>query len=724
MKKQSKKYSNSSKSENKRKQTFLNNSKFTRMFEIFNNFLSFFTKEKMKTIYNNLLYAILKKSNSKKLNKWIQKRLQISGKKEKNKFKQAKTNIKFPGDKFNLFKPTILDKYLLKDFLKNAFGALFLFIFIFIITQLINELPYFFKVSHRLPSTGYIIKMYLLRIPYASTLLAPAAFLFSTIFTLGNFYKNNEIVAAVGSGVYLFRLTRPLWVIGLIFSVFLIAFTEYISVPTWDTAQSMNDKIRHPNRYKKDQMNLNITGEGNLFYSMERYDARKKIMIKPIIIKERKNVSEVESQKFKQFSKRIIEVRKRIEEEIKLTKTKKIKSKNVTKLIKRYNTVKNEIMQIKASIRDIKSKISLRAKQIEKLQDLNKILEIKKVIKDLRKKLYRNNRNLRKTNELFEELEKRKKEQDKLLKKVIKKKVIQENEEKLVKKDTPKQKPTTLKSNPGEGKTNVPFYKKYEMLRKKQMMENPDKFPQKKQIKMNFKVSNKYPWPGIIKDYGSNTTKKRPRMGAKVIDPDTLKPYKKEFEILVKNIKKPTIPLYVVYRLDADKIHWNEKTKQWIVQNGVIRFWHEKQGFLREKTKKIKYWILPSKDKPYHFEKNVKKITRMTIPEGVKFIEKLRRSNKKFEHELVDLIGYHFAFQFGTFLIIFIGVTIGKFHSRKNLFIKSLLMALFIFVAYYVTFQFGSSLGKQKLINPYFSPWLGNIAFLAAALIRRRSAQT
>ena len=209
--------------------------------------MKFFNKIKTRLIsrYNEFLLKLLKKSKRKKLNDFIEYRLKIRKKKyNSGQFDSKIGKIPLPGDKYNIFKPTILDSYILKDFTKNAFGALFLFIFIYVITQLINELPYYFRAKAVLPKTSYILWMYVLRMPYSVTLLATPAFLFSTIFTLGNFYKNNEVVAAVGSGVYLFRFTRPIWVMGLFFSFFLIFFTEYIAVPTYDIAQEMNDTIR------------------------------------------------------------------------------------------------------------------------------------------------------------------------------------------------------------------------------------------------------------------------------------------------------------------------------------------------------------------------------------------------------------------------------------------------------------------------------------------------
>lgn len=550
--------------------------------------------------YNGFLKNIQQKIKWKKLVEYINYHLIIKEKKYSSpKVDKNILKAKLPGDKYNILKPTLLDAYILKDFSKNAFGALFLFIFIYVITQLINELPFYFRAKAVLPKTSYIIWMYILRIPYSVTLLAPPAFLFSTIFTLGNFYKNNEVVAAVGSGVYLFRLTRPIWVVGLIFSIFLVFFTEIIAVPTYDKAQDMNDTIRLTGAKRKDQFNLNITGEGRFFYSMNRYDARNSVMIEPIVIRERYNVSYVEGKKFRSYINTVIREQERSEQE------------------------------------------RLRRLKIQQQQRQNP---------------------------------------------------VQPRAQTQIPPTAPAAPPTVTRNTPQNA----------------ERQQQPGQHP-----------TVSAPRPATPVRPGQ-----RPQMGEEVIDPIALKPIKERFELLLGQATRPSIPLYLEFRLDADKIVWNAKNKNWVVSNGILRSWDLKQGLESEKIMMVKNWVLPSRDLPYHFEMNIKQITRLTFFEGVKLIQKLKRSNKKYYNELVDLIGYHFSFQFGTFIIIFIGLTMGQFHSRKNLFVKSLLGALGLFLAYYTFFQFGASLGKQKIVNPYLAPWLGNILFFFLALLLRRRSKT
>jgi len=487
-----------------------------------------------------------------------------------NRKREFQQKLKFPGDRFNPFHLSIFDKYLIHDFLKNGFGALFLFVFIFLIAQLIQEIPFYLKTNKVLPGTGFIILMYIYRIPYALTFLSPPAFLFSTIFTLGNFYKNNEVVAAIGSGVYLFRFTRPLWLIGLSISIIFVFLSEFVVIPTYDRSMEMNEEIRLTIKKQKDQLNLNVTGEGNMFYSMERYDANLKIMISPIIIKERLNVHSTEKREFQEYIRRIIKANEQLNPHPTIPQTRR--DEVTTPLPSGITTSQNE-----------------------------------------------------------------------------------------------------------------------------------------------YRAANQFPSTDDID---------RPIPGEEVIDPVTLKPYQSRFEIRNKKALKPDIPLYINFRIDADKARWDERRKKWIVENGIIRYWDQKAGLIRRQIKRLFNFELPVKDEPYHFEQNIKDVTRMTFKEGIRYVEKLKRSNKKYIHELVDLYGQRLAFHFGTFIIIFIGMTLGQFHSRKHLFVQSLLFALGLFVLYYIFFQLGCSLGKEGVMHPFFAPWLGNVLFTIAAILLKKKAKT
>jgi len=61
-----------------------------------------------------------------------------------------------------------------------------------------------------------ILKFYLVLIPSLLPAILPLSFMISILFSLGQLHRNNEITAMRCAGLGLFRITLPIWVMGLI----------------------------------------------------------------------------------------------------------------------------------------------------------------------------------------------------------------------------------------------------------------------------------------------------------------------------------------------------------------------------------------------------------------------------------------------------------------------------------------------------------------------------
>ncbi len=193
-------------------------------------------------------------------------------------------------DKLRPFKFTLVDSYILNDFVKTAVGAMVLFISIFLFSLLINDLPYFLnRMDHDKTITlNKILIMYANQIPHKALWVSPLAFLFSTIYTLGNFYKNNEAVAYIGAGVHLFRLTFFIAFTAFVYSLLLIPFTDLVVVPTFDRAQKLSLEMRHKDESSPTN-NLEVFGANNMYYLIKKYNRKSNVMEYPIIAKEKTN---------------------------------------------------------------------------------------------------------------------------------------------------------------------------------------------------------------------------------------------------------------------------------------------------------------------------------------------------------------------------------------------------------------------------------------------------
>ncbi len=132
----------------------------------------------------------------------------------------------------------ILDRYLVGRFLKNFFLCLFVFLFLYVIVDLLSNLQDIIK--HH-PPLLKVVELYLYSLPLIFTQTTPVAALLATLFTLGGLNQTNEIIAMRSNGVETSRIIRPFWVIGLILSLGIFWISETVLPET----QRMSTILKH-----------------------------------------------------------------------------------------------------------------------------------------------------------------------------------------------------------------------------------------------------------------------------------------------------------------------------------------------------------------------------------------------------------------------------------------------------------------------------------------------
>jgi len=115
----------------------------------------------------------------------------------------------------------ILDTYIIKKFLAAVIFAISGFLFIYIITNLFENIGYFVDRKATLLT---ILKYYLLFSPKIIVLLMPLATLMGIYFSLGLITKHNEVLAIRGLGISPFRIYRPIFLYGFFLSILVFAF--------------------------------------------------------------------------------------------------------------------------------------------------------------------------------------------------------------------------------------------------------------------------------------------------------------------------------------------------------------------------------------------------------------------------------------------------------------------------------------------------------------------
>ena len=110
----------------------------------------------------------------------------------------------------------LIDRYIIKKFVSILFFTILAFIVIFVIVDLIENLDKF--LSHH-AGLGQVALYYLFYVPFIIILTLPVCMLLSSLFSLGSMAQHNEIIAIQTSGVSLYRILLPLFLVAFLVSV-------------------------------------------------------------------------------------------------------------------------------------------------------------------------------------------------------------------------------------------------------------------------------------------------------------------------------------------------------------------------------------------------------------------------------------------------------------------------------------------------------------------------
>jgi lipopolysaccharide export system permease protein len=111
----------------------------------------------------------------------------------------------------------ILDRYVIKEFVRYLLIFLLGVIFIFIIVNFFEQID---KFVSKKASLEAIAKYYAYQIPYLTNLLLPVAELLAVFFAIGDMARRFELLAIKAAGVDMYRIFVPILIVGFINSAF------------------------------------------------------------------------------------------------------------------------------------------------------------------------------------------------------------------------------------------------------------------------------------------------------------------------------------------------------------------------------------------------------------------------------------------------------------------------------------------------------------------------
>lgn len=123
----------------------------------------------------------------------------------------------------------LLDYYLLRRFFVFFFGAMLVFLSVFFIVDLVENIDSFLDHNMRF---NEVLLYYKNSFPFFIHLAIPMSSLLAIVFNIGNLNKLNELAALKASGISLYRMAAPFLILGLFLSYGSFKFEDAVVVPS------------------------------------------------------------------------------------------------------------------------------------------------------------------------------------------------------------------------------------------------------------------------------------------------------------------------------------------------------------------------------------------------------------------------------------------------------------------------------------------------------------
>lgn len=120
---------------------------------------------------------------------------------------------------------TLVDRYVLRGFLRVLMWALLAFLAVFVLIDLVDHIDDFIDDEARILS---VLKYYLYILPQYLDFVLPISMLLASLFTVALLSKNQEYTALLAAGTSLARLSRTVLLAGLVVAAAAGAWREFV----------------------------------------------------------------------------------------------------------------------------------------------------------------------------------------------------------------------------------------------------------------------------------------------------------------------------------------------------------------------------------------------------------------------------------------------------------------------------------------------------------------
>ena len=160
----------------------------------------------------------------------------------------------------------VLDRYIIREFLKVlAFGIISLIL----VSTVVDLFERVNDIAEFKPPITVAVMFFLARMPQVLFMVVPISMLLSTLLVIGALARNSEVIAMLASGVSIYRMLLPLFVIGLVMSLLMFGLNEFV-VPTANIVAAQNKRIMRGRPDNRNQPKIQVwvrgTEEKRIYY--------------------------------------------------------------------------------------------------------------------------------------------------------------------------------------------------------------------------------------------------------------------------------------------------------------------------------------------------------------------------------------------------------------------------------------------------------------------------
>ena len=171
----------------------------------------------------------------------------------------------------------ILDKYVLREYIKTFLIIIAAFSVLFLVVDVFDRMPGLIRKG---AVTNDIMIYFILRLPYLILLTSPVVVLLAGLFLMNNLSKYNESIAIRGAGISIVRMVTPLFWFGFFFSLIIMVLGEFILPKAEEIRQYVyTEKIKHQKvEDKKMRSHIHYPGKDNNLYYIGFFDGYQNVL--------------------------------------------------------------------------------------------------------------------------------------------------------------------------------------------------------------------------------------------------------------------------------------------------------------------------------------------------------------------------------------------------------------------------------------------------------------